>query len=58
MTVVGVMTVGMLVIGGTFAVVGSFALGGLLLIAADVEDFMQRMPFPGHSYWYRSLWLT
>lgn len=45
MTVVGVMTVGMLVIGGTFAVVASFALGGLLLIAANVEDFMQRMPF-------------
>ena len=45
MTVLGVMTVGMLVIGGTFAVVGSFALGGLLLIAANVEDFMQRMPF-------------
>ena len=45
MTVLGVMTVGMLVIGGTFAVVGSFALAGLLLIAADVEDFMQRMHF-------------
>ena len=45
MTVVGIVTVGMLAVGGAFAVVSSCAMAGLLLIASDFDDLMHRLEF-------------